>query len=120
MFAVLSRAAEWRICDFSAQQLANTAWAFAMARQRDALLFAVLARDYKVELLDGPCAGEKKPLVHKNCTVVEAEAGAHAAATGADEAPPAATGAGAEVNKDAVLAAEAKKAAPNKECQTLR
>ena len=37
-------ASEWRVCDFNAQSLANTAWAFAMTDQTDAPLFAVLSR----------------------------------------------------------------------------
>ena len=37
-------AAEQRVGDFSAQGLANTAWAFATAGQSDALLFMTLAR----------------------------------------------------------------------------
>ena len=39
----LAGAAERRLGGFSAQALANTAWAFATASQRDALLFAALA-----------------------------------------------------------------------------
>ena len=37
-------AAEWRVGDFNAQELANTAWAFAKAGQPDAQLFMALAR----------------------------------------------------------------------------
>ena len=37
-------AAERRVGDFNAQELANTAWAFATAGQSDALLFMTLAR----------------------------------------------------------------------------
>ena len=44
VYGGFSRDAERRLGDFSAQQLANTAWAFATASQRDALLFAALAR----------------------------------------------------------------------------
>ena len=44
LFAALARAAERRLGEFNAQELANTAWAFATADQPDALLFAALAR----------------------------------------------------------------------------
>ena len=38
---------EWCLGDFNAQDLANTAWAFATPGQLDARLFAVLARAAK-------------------------------------------------------------------------
>ena len=38
------RAAERCTCDFDAQNLANTAWAFAIVSQRDSQLFVGLAR----------------------------------------------------------------------------
>ena len=37
------KAAERLMCDFNSQELANAAWAFAMADQSDASLFAALA-----------------------------------------------------------------------------
>ena len=40
----LARASDQRVCDFDAQNLANTAWAFATANQTDAPLFAMLLR----------------------------------------------------------------------------
>ena len=40
------------ITSFSAQKFANTAWAFAMASQRDARLFATLARAAEQRLDD--------------------------------------------------------------------
>merc|ERR1712151_177278 len=44
LFAVLAKAAERRIGDFNARDLANTAWAFATAGFLNAELFAVLAK----------------------------------------------------------------------------
>ena len=44
MFAPLARASEERMCNFKAQELANTAWAFAVASQVDNALFVALAR----------------------------------------------------------------------------
>ena len=38
----LMKAAERCMCDFNSQELANAAWAFAMADQSDASLFAAL------------------------------------------------------------------------------
>ena len=43
LFAALARAAEQRMHEFNAQELANTAWAFGKLGQLDALLFAALA-----------------------------------------------------------------------------
>ena len=40
----LAREAERRVGDFNPQNLANTAWAFAMAGLSDASLFGVLAK----------------------------------------------------------------------------
>ena len=40
----MARVAERRVGDFNAQNLANTAWAFATAGQSDAQLFMVFAR----------------------------------------------------------------------------
>ena len=40
----MARAAERRLSEFNAQELANTAWAFATARDREEKLFAALAR----------------------------------------------------------------------------
>ena len=40
----LARMAERRCTEFNAQNLANTAWAFATIGQQDAQLFNVLAR----------------------------------------------------------------------------
>ena len=44
LFSTLARAAEQRVSEFNPQELANTAWAFAMVVRLDALLFAALAR----------------------------------------------------------------------------
>ena len=44
LFTVLARAAERRMCEFTAQGLASTAWAFATASQSDTSLFKALAR----------------------------------------------------------------------------
>ena len=41
----MARAAERRVGDFNAQNLANTAWAFAKLGQLDAQLFTALARE---------------------------------------------------------------------------
>ena len=43
LLGALAGAAERRLGGFSAQELANTAWAFATASQREAPLFAALA-----------------------------------------------------------------------------
>ena len=40
----LAAGAQWRIRDCSSQNLANTAWAFAMVGGTDALLFAGLGK----------------------------------------------------------------------------
>ena len=40
----LARASEWRMCEFNAQHVANTAWTFATVGQLDASLFTALAR----------------------------------------------------------------------------
>ena len=45
-------AAEQRMSNFSMQELANTAWAFATASQQDAQLFAALARVAELRLGD--------------------------------------------------------------------
>ena len=44
LFSAVARAAERRVADFNAQDLANTAWAFATAGHKDAQLFSALAR----------------------------------------------------------------------------
>ena len=44
LFMMLARASEQQVCDFDAQNVANTAWAFATADRTDAPLFAVLSR----------------------------------------------------------------------------
>ena len=44
LFAALARAALARVSELNAQQLANTAWAFAKAGQSDDKLFAAWAR----------------------------------------------------------------------------
>ena len=44
LFAALARAAERRLSELSAQDVANAAWAFATANHRDEKLFAALAR----------------------------------------------------------------------------
>ena len=43
LFAALVRAAERRLSEFNAQELANTAWAFATVNYRDEKLCAALA-----------------------------------------------------------------------------
>ena len=48
----MARAAELRLGDFKVQDLSNTAWAFAMARQQNAQLFAALARMAELRLGD--------------------------------------------------------------------
>ena len=53
----MARAAERRLGDFSAQGLANTAWAFATTSQHDALLFAALARAAERRLGDFSAQG---------------------------------------------------------------
>ena len=52
MFCALARAAEWHVSNFNAQELANTAWAFATAGQLHAQLFAVLARAAQRRLIE--------------------------------------------------------------------
>ena len=42
LFAAVAMAAQRRMRDFNPQNLANTAWAFATAGQKEALLFAAL------------------------------------------------------------------------------
>ena len=44
LFAALARAAEWRLDEFNARDLANMGWSFAMPARFDELLFTVLAR----------------------------------------------------------------------------
>ena len=44
LFGVLARAAEWRIGDFDAQYLVNTAWVFAKACQPDAHLLGAFQK----------------------------------------------------------------------------
>ena len=44
LFMALARIAEQRVSEFNAQDLANTAWAFAKVGQLDASLFAALGR----------------------------------------------------------------------------
>ena len=46
----MARVAELRLGDFSVQELANTAWAFATANQSGAQLFAALARTAALRL----------------------------------------------------------------------
>ena len=50
--AALVKAASRLMCDFSSQELANTAWAFATAGQNDASLFAALAKAAEQRLGD--------------------------------------------------------------------
>ena len=40
----MATALEWRVAEFNAQELANTAWAFATATHRDDKLFAAVAK----------------------------------------------------------------------------
>ena len=42
-FTVLARVSGLRICQFKPQEIANTAWAFAVANQSEEKLFATLA-----------------------------------------------------------------------------
>ena len=44
LFGALATAAERSVSDFSTQNLANTAWAFAHASQLDAQLFTVFRK----------------------------------------------------------------------------
>ena len=44
LFKALAKMAERRLDQFNAQELANTAWAFATVGQKDELLFNALAR----------------------------------------------------------------------------
>ena len=44
LFTALARAAERQLGSFKAQELANTAWAFAKGVQANAYLFTVFAR----------------------------------------------------------------------------
>jgi len=44
LFTVLAREAEQLICDFTVQEVANTAWAFVKGDQLEAQLLMVLAR----------------------------------------------------------------------------
>ena len=60
LFVALARASERRSADFSAQELANTAWAFARAFQRDVALFVALARAAQQRL------GESSPYAFAN------------------------------------------------------
>ena len=43
-FTALAAATKWRVRDFKAQDLTNTAWEFATIGQKDERLFTVLAR----------------------------------------------------------------------------
>lgn len=47
LFAILAWVAEWRVEKFKAQEVANTAWAFAATNQLHAPLYAALARAAK-------------------------------------------------------------------------
>jgi len=47
LFMVFARATEQRMSDFIAQQLANTAWAFAKVGQSDTKLFMAFGRAAK-------------------------------------------------------------------------
>ena len=44
LYRAFAKVIERRVAEFNAQDLANTAWAFAKACHEDALLFAALAR----------------------------------------------------------------------------
>ena len=44
LFAALARAAGPRLREFNTQNLANTAWSFATAGERDEVLFAALSK----------------------------------------------------------------------------
>ena len=55
LFVLMARATERRMGGFSVQGLANIAWALVTAGQKDALLFAALARAAE------QCAGDFKP-----------------------------------------------------------
>ena len=48
----LARTAEQRVGDFTLQELANTAWAFATVGQSDAQLFTALAREAERRVVD--------------------------------------------------------------------
>ena len=45
LFALVARVAQRRVGEFKAQDLANTAWAFATADQSDTPLFVLVARE---------------------------------------------------------------------------
>ena len=75
------------MCDFDAQSLANTAWAFATAGQSDGQLFMVLARaagwlvgDFNVQELSNTAwafatAGEPTPALLNPISVLDAVGG---------------------------------------------
>ena len=44
LFAVFARAAEWRLCEFNAKELAIIAWVCARVGRSDAAIFKMLAR----------------------------------------------------------------------------
>ena len=52
LFTALARAAELLLSEFNAQNLANTAWAFATVKQSDEKLFTVLARAAERQVVD--------------------------------------------------------------------
>jgi len=52
LFGALAKAAERRLGDLNPQDLANTAWAFAMVDQKAASLFAALAAAAELHLGD--------------------------------------------------------------------
>ncbi len=50
LFAALARTAGPRLSEFTAQELANTAWAFATAGQADEPLFVAFAKAVELRL----------------------------------------------------------------------
>ena len=52
LFETLAEAAKLKVTDFNAQDIANTAWAFAKAGQAEASLFAALAEAAKLKVSD--------------------------------------------------------------------
>ena len=49
LLAALARAAEWRLSEFNAQCVANTAWALAIVNHRDETLLVMQIKCQKVQ-----------------------------------------------------------------------
>lgn len=50
LFREFARAAEHRVCEFDAQALSNTAWAFATTKHLEKKLFTALAREAESQI----------------------------------------------------------------------